>query len=76
MLTIQLLATPINNTLSQLSQTIRFLVANNMLENVELRPGQAEDEEKEKNKVVEVPETEEHVLTSPTELVREDEEQA
>jgi len=76
MLTIQLLATPINNTLSQLSQTIRFLVANNMLENVELTPGQAEDEEKEKNKVVEVPETEEHVLTLPAEMVHENEEQA
>ncbi|ORX34159.1 nuclear fragile X mental retardation-interacting protein 1-domain-containing protein [Kockovaella imperatae] len=37
-----LLATPIQNTLSQISQTIRFLVANDMLENVELKPGDAE----------------------------------
>lgn len=35
-----------------MSQTIRFLVANNMLEGVELTPGQAEDEERERNKVV------------------------
>jgi len=56
----QLLATPIQNTLSQLSQTIRFLVANNMLDNVELTPGQAEDEEKERNKVVEVPVADDH----------------
>ncbi|WVQ71103.1 hypothetical protein IAR50_000628 [Cryptococcus sp. DSM 104548] len=47
-----LLANPIHNTVSQLSQTIRFLVANDMLRNVELRPGQAEDEEREKIKVV------------------------
>lgn len=38
--------------MSQLSQTIRFLVANDMLESVELTPGQAEEEEKERNKVV------------------------
>ncbi|OXG97763.1 hypothetical protein C369_07412, partial [Cryptococcus neoformans A5-35-17] len=46
-----LLANPIQNTVSQLSQTIRFLVANDMLRNVELHPGQAEDEERERNKV-------------------------
>jgi hypothetical protein len=40
----QLLSVPINNTLSQLTQTIRFLVANDMLENVELKPGDAEEE--------------------------------
>ncbi len=48
----KLLATPIQNTLSQLSQTIRFLVANDMLEGVELRPGQAEEQERERRKVV------------------------
>jgi hypothetical protein len=47
-----LLANPIQNTLSQLSQTIRFLVANDMLQNVELVPGQAENLERDKNKVV------------------------
>ncbi|KAK4683853.1 paired amphipathic helix protein Sin3a, partial [Tremellales sp. Uapishka_1] len=47
-----LLATPIHNTLSQLSQTIRFLVANDMLENVELRVGEAEEREREKTKIV------------------------
>ncbi|XAO23471.1 hypothetical protein I312_102249 [Cryptococcus bacillisporus CA1280] len=47
-----LLANPIQNTLSQISQTIRFLVANNMLQDVEIRPGQAEEEEKARNKVV------------------------
>ncbi|OXG34850.1 hypothetical protein C359_06307 [Cryptococcus neoformans Bt120] len=47
-----LLANPIQNTLSQISQTIRFLVANDMLQNVEIRPGQAEEEEKARNKVV------------------------
>ncbi|KAK8865733.1 hypothetical protein IAR55_000879 [Kwoniella newhampshirensis] len=49
-----LLANPIQNTLSQLSQTIRFLVANDMLDGVELKPGDAEAEGKERNKVVEV----------------------
>ena len=43
---------PIANTLSQLSQTIRFLVANDMLENVELRPGEAEDQARAQNKIV------------------------
>ena len=38
----QLLANPIQNTLSQISQTIRFLVANDMLKDVELRPGDNE----------------------------------
>ncbi|KIS01616.1 hypothetical protein L804_01494 [Cryptococcus deuterogattii 2001/935-1] len=47
-----LLANPIQNTLSQISQTIRFLVANDMLQDVEIRPGQAEEEEKARNKVV------------------------
>ncbi|ORY28620.1 hypothetical protein BCR39DRAFT_199676 [Naematelia encephala] len=47
-----LLANPIQNTLSQLSQTIRFLVANDMLQDVELRPGEAEERERERNKVV------------------------
>ncbi|WVN85609.1 uncharacterized protein L203_100758 [Cryptococcus depauperatus CBS 7841] len=54
-----LLANPIQNTLSQLSQTIRFLAANDMLDNVELRPGQAEEQEREKNKVILLEELEE-----------------
>lgn len=45
------MANPIQNTLSQLTQTIRFLVANDMLQGVELRPGEAEDQEKEKNRI-------------------------
>jgi hypothetical protein len=48
----QLLSNPIQNTLSQLSQTIRFLVANDMLQGVELRPGQAEEQEKDKHKII------------------------
>ena len=48
----QLLANPIQNTLSQLSQTIRFLVANDMLEGVELIPGQAEEMARQRNKIV------------------------
>ena len=49
--TFQLLATPINNTLSQLTQTIRFLVANDMLDGVELTPGDAEQQAKDQTKV-------------------------
>lgn len=48
----QLLATPINNTLSQLNQTIRFLVANDMLDGVELKPGDAEQQAKDQSKVM------------------------
>lgn len=47
----QLLATPIQNTLSQLTQTIRFLVANDMLDGVELKPGDAEDQARERTRV-------------------------
>jgi hypothetical protein len=47
----QLLANPIQNTLSQLTQTIRFLVANDMLQGVELNPGDAEEQAKEKNRI-------------------------
>lgn len=50
----QLLSVPINNTLSQLTQTIRFLVANDMLENVELKPGDAEEENRRRMLVQEV----------------------
>ncbi|CAD6583320.1 MAG: hypothetical protein TREMPRED_003524 [Tremellales sp. Tagirdzhanova-0007] len=46
-----LLANPIRNTLSQLSQTIRFLVANDLLEGVELRPGEADERKNEEQKV-------------------------
>ncbi|WVW80311.1 hypothetical protein I302_102290 [Kwoniella bestiolae CBS 10118] len=49
-----LLSNPIQNTISQLSQTIRFLVANNMLEGVELNPGDAQAQEDEKNKIKEI----------------------
>ncbi|WWC68473.1 uncharacterized protein I206_102402 [Kwoniella pini CBS 10737] len=49
-----LLSNPIQNTISQISQTIRFLVANDMLEGVELKPGDAQKAEEEKNKVTEV----------------------
>ncbi|WVR05701.1 hypothetical protein IAU60_002725 [Kwoniella sp. DSM 27419] len=49
-----LLANPIENTISQLSQTIRFLVANDFLRGVELKPGDADAEEREKTKVVPV----------------------
>ncbi|OCF56578.1 hypothetical protein L486_05429 [Kwoniella mangroviensis CBS 10435] len=52
-----LLSNPIQNTISQLSQTIRFLVANNMLEGVELNPGDAQAQEDEKNKITEIEET-------------------
>lgn len=51
-LTFQLLANPIQNTLSQLTQTIRFLAANDMLRNVEMVPGQAEEMEKKVQFVV------------------------
>ncbi|BEI87042.1 hypothetical protein CcaverHIS002_0703880 [Cutaneotrichosporon cavernicola] len=51
-----ILANPIENTLSQLSQTIRFLVANDMLHRVEVRAGQAEEERQEREKIVVVEE--------------------
>jgi len=47
----QLLANPIQNTLSQLTQTIRFLVANDMLRGVELNPGDAEAQQKERSRI-------------------------
>ena len=34
-----------------MTQTIRFLVANDMLQGVELNPGDAEQQEKEQNKI-------------------------
>ncbi|WWC87988.1 uncharacterized protein L201_002890 [Kwoniella dendrophila CBS 6074] len=54
-----LLSNPIQNTISQISQTIRFLVANDMLEGVELNPGDAKLQEDEKNKVKELDRAEE-----------------
>ncbi len=39
----------------QLTQTIRFLVANDMLRGVEVRPGQAEEEERERTKIAMLP---------------------
>jgi len=59
------LANPIQNTLSQLTQTIRFLVANNMLQGVELNPGEAEEQAKEKNRI-------EVVESGDVEMVAED----
>lgn len=41
----QLLLPEIRNTVSNLSQAIRFLVDNDFLENVELKPGDAERQE-------------------------------
>lgn len=49
-----MLDVPIQITLSQLTQTIRFLVANDMLQGVEAQPGEAEERERERNKIVEV----------------------
>ena len=46
-----MLANPIQNTLSQLTQTIRFLVANDMLRGVELNPGDAEAQQKERSRI-------------------------
>jgi len=34
-----------------LTQTIRFLVANDMLQGIELNPGDAEEQAKEKNRI-------------------------
>ena len=44
----QLLLPEIRNTVSNLSQAIRFLVDNDFLENVELKPG---DAERQKNRI-------------------------
>jgi len=43
-----LLLPEIRNTVSNLSQAIRFLVDNDFLENVELKPG---DAERQKNRI-------------------------
>lgn len=42
-MTLQLLLPEIRMTVSNLSQAIRFLVDNDFLEDVELKPGQAND---------------------------------
>ncbi|KAF8314219.1 hypothetical protein DL93DRAFT_2080311 [Clavulina sp. PMI_390] len=47
-----LLQREVDVTLSNLSQAIRFIVANDCLKDVELRPGQAEEEKNEREKVV------------------------
>jgi len=49
-----LLAPDIRATVSNLSQAIRFLVANDFLEGVETRPGEAEEEMRKREMVVEV----------------------
>ncbi|KAL7421022.1 hypothetical protein Q5752_003906 [Cryptotrichosporon argae] len=51
-----LLANPIQNTLSQLSQTIRFLVANDFLRGVEAAPGEADEERRKRDMIIELPE--------------------
>lgn len=42
---------PIENTLSQLTQTIRFLAANDFLQGVERYAGEADEKEKAKSKI-------------------------
>lgn len=51
--------------MSQLTQTIRFLVANNMLEGVELTPGQAEEEERERTKITDLDATDTEAAVAP-----------
>ena len=53
----QLLLPEIRNTVSNLSQAIRFLVDNDFLENVELKPG---DAERQKNRIQVLSSTESH----------------
>lgn len=54
----KLLEVPIENTLSQLTQTIRFLAANDYLRGVERFAGEAEEGERERNRIVVVEPTE------------------
>lgn len=49
--------------MSNLSQAIRFIVANDCLRNVELKPGDAEDERRKNEKVRIVGGTAEEVLS-------------
>lgn len=46
-----MLQAPIDATLSQLTQTIRFLVANDMLQGVELAVGDAEEREAQRRRI-------------------------
>ena len=50
-------------TLSNLSQAIRFIVANDCLRDVELKPGDAEDERRKNEKVLVVGNKVEEVLS-------------
>lgn len=48
---VQLLEVPLENTLSQLTQAIRFLAANDFLQGVEAYAGEADERERERNKI-------------------------
>lgn len=50
------MANPIEQTLSQLTQTVRFLVANDMLRGVETRAGEAEEQRLERERIMVVEE--------------------
>ena len=68
-----LLESEVQVTLSNLSQAIRFIVANDCLRNVELKPGDAEDERRKNEKAVVVKNTptEEEPSATTGELVDE-----
>lgn len=50
---------PLENTLSQLTQAIRFLAANDFLQGVEAYAGEADERERDRNKITVVGETNE-----------------
>lgn len=43
---------PLENTLSQLTQAIRFLAANDFLQGVEAYAGEADERERDRNKII------------------------
>lgn len=55
----QLLEVPLENTLSQLTQAIRFLAANDFLQGVEAYAGEADERERDRNKITVVGESSE-----------------
>ena len=55
---------PLENTLSQLTQAIRFLAANDFLQGVEAYAGEADERERERNKITVV--GEETLAEEPT----------
>lgn len=65
---IQLLEVPLENTLSQLTQAIRFLAANDFLQGVEAYAGEADERERDRNKITVVGENETLAAEEPAKV--------